>query len=110
MLIFDCQAKEFSRSAVARDSDFTTNLQERGTFYMPPSTSSSKAVEFDDSIERRATATPRGRKVRGALVIQFAANDGVQLADAAELVKPWVDGIDLNCGTPFRLSYCPQPR
>jgi tRNA-dihydrouridine synthase 4 len=32
------------------------------------------------------------------MIMQFAANDGVQLADAAELVKPWVDGIDLNCG------------
>ena len=65
---------------------------------MPPSTSSGKLSEFDDSTEPRAKIPSRGRKVRGALIVQFAANDGVQLADAAELVKPWVDGIDLNCG------------
>lgn len=36
--------------------------------------------------------------MKGRLIIQFAANDPVQLADASELAKPWVDGIDLNCG------------
>lgn len=41
------------------------------------------------------------RKVRGSLFAQFAANDGTQLADAVELVKPWVDGIDINCGASF---------
>lgn len=38
------------------------------------------------------------RKVKGRLLIQFAANDPVQLAEASELAKPYVDGIDLNCG------------
>jgi hypothetical protein len=59
------------------------------------------AVELDDSPEPRgilSTPRRRKRKVRGSLIVQFAANDGQQLADAAELVKPWVDGIDLNCG------------
>lgn len=37
--------------------------------------------------------------------MQFAANDAVQLADAAELVKPWVDGIDLNCGWSVSILY-----
>lgn len=101
-------AKEFSRSAIARDSDFSTNLSERGTFYMnrstttSTSTSSSLPIEFDHSFEARLPSeeelNKKKRKIRGSLIVQFAANDGVQLADAAELVKPYVDGIDLNCG------------
>lgn len=95
-------AKEFSRSAIARDSDFSTNSLERGTFYMEEVRRGAPIVELDDSPEPRgilSTPRRRKRKVRGSLIVQFAANDGQQLADAAELVKPWVDGIDLNCGT-----------
>jgi tRNA-dihydrouridine synthase 4 len=36
------------------------------------------------------------------LVAQFAAKDPVTLGRAAEMVFPYVDGVDLNCG-------CPQP-
>ncbi|KAG9291595.1 hypothetical protein G9A89_022014 [Geosiphon pyriformis] len=36
------------------------------------------------------------------LIIQFAAHNGKDLADAAELVAPYVNGIDLNCGCPQR--------
>lgn len=43
--------------------------------------------------------------MRGALIVQFAANEGVHLADAAELVAPWVDGIDLNCGCPQKWAF-----
>ncbi|RKP36261.1 hypothetical protein BJ085DRAFT_23473 [Dimargaris cristalligena] len=39
------------------------------------------------------------------LIVQFAANDGVHLADAAELVSPWVDGFDINCGCPQKWAY-----
>lgn len=95
------RAKEFSRSAIARDSDFSTNSLERGTFYMEEVRRAAPIVELDDSPESRgilSTPRRRKRKVRGSLIVQFAANDGQQLADAAELVKPWVDGIDLNCG------------
>ncbi|KAJ1651034.1 tRNA dihydrouridine synthase [Dispira simplex] len=42
------------------------------------------------------------------LVVQFAANNGVHLADAAELVAPWVDAIDINCGCPQRWAYAEQ--
>ncbi|KAJ1981214.1 tRNA dihydrouridine synthase [Dimargaris xerosporica] len=42
------------------------------------------------------------------LVVQFAANDSAHLADAAELVAPWVDGIDINCGCPQRWAYAEQ--
>jgi len=34
------------------------------------------------------------------LVAQFAANNAQDFADAAELVLPYVDGVDLNCGCP----------
>uniref|UniRef100_A0A8C4QE81 Dihydrouridine synthase 4 like n=1 Tax=Eptatretus burgeri TaxID=7764 RepID=A0A8C4QE81_EPTBU len=36
------------------------------------------------------------------LVVQFAASNGKDLADAAEIVIPFADGIDLNCGCPQR--------
>ncbi|SCZ94789.1 BZ3500_MvSof-1268-A1-R1_Chr12-1g03659 [Microbotryum saponariae] len=96
-------AQEFSRSAIARDSDFSTNTLERGTFWMTPKVNHIPVQEWDSSPERRseeplARKARRGqRRVRGNLVAQFAANDATQLADAAELIKPWVDGIDLNC-------------
>jgi len=38
------------------------------------------------------------RRVRGSLIAQFAASDPVHLATAAELIRPYVDAIDLNCG------------
>ncbi|KAI9027579.1 hypothetical protein CLU79DRAFT_739820 [Phycomyces nitens] len=34
------------------------------------------------------------------VVVQFAANNGPDLAAAAELVAPYVGGIDINCGCP----------
>ncbi|KAJ1650075.1 tRNA dihydrouridine synthase [Dispira simplex] len=43
-----------------------------------------------------------------SLAVQFAANNGVHLADAAELVAPWVDAIDINCGCPQRWAYAEQ--
>ncbi|KAG0163408.1 tRNA-dihydrouridine(20a/20b) synthase [NAD(P)+]-like protein [Apophysomyces sp. BC1034] len=36
------------------------------------------------------------------VVVQFAASNGVDLAAAAELVAPYVGGIDINCGCPQR--------
>ncbi|EUC57187.1 tRNA-dihydrouridine synthase-like protein [Rhizoctonia solani AG-3 Rhs1AP] len=78
-------AAEFSRSAIARHSDFTTSSEERGHFSL---------------MEKGAGG--RVRHVRGSLVAQFAANDPKAFADACELIQPHVDGVDLNCG-------CPQP-
>ncbi|CAL1279190.1 unnamed protein product [Larinioides sclopetarius] len=34
------------------------------------------------------------------LIVQFAANNGVDLADATEIVCRYSDGVDLNCGCP----------
>lgn len=75
----------------------------------------SPVAEWDDAPERRGIHSTVGgrmkrqRKVRGRLLIQFAANDPVQLADAAELAKPWTDGIDLNCGVLSSSLYSPLP-
>ena len=66
-------AHEFIRSQVARDSDFTTCPLER-------------------------YATTNGKQ--HALLAQFASSDPTEFARAAELIAPWVDGIDLNCGCP----------
>ncbi|KAJ1307670.1 hypothetical protein OPQ81_001763 [Rhizoctonia solani] len=78
-------AAEFSRSAIARHSDFTTSAEERGRFSL---------------LEKEGGG--RVRHIRGCLVAQFAANDPKAFADACELIHPHVDGVDLNCG-------CPQP-
>ncbi|ORX68910.1 FMN-linked oxidoreductase [Linderina pennispora] len=39
------------------------------------------------------------------VVVQFAAHDPVDLAQAAQLVAPYCDGIDLNCGCPQKWAY-----
>lgn len=36
------------------------------------------------------------------LIVQFAANNGVDLALASQLIYRWCDGVDLNCGCPQR--------
>lgn len=82
-------ATEFSRNARARDSDFSTNDAERYTYDL-------------------ADAHGRTHRVRGALVCQLASSTAGPLADAAELVQPYVDGIDLNCGCPQPWAYAEQ--
>jgi len=66
-------AHEFIRSHIARDSDFTTCRLEK-------------------------EATPNGRK--HVLVAQFASSDPEEFARAADLISPWCDGVDINCGCP----------
>jgi len=66
-------AHEFNRSHIARDSDFTTH-----------------------PLEREPTADGR----QHAVIAQFAASDPQEFARAAELIAPWVDGVNLNCGCP----------
>ena len=36
------------------------------------------------------------------LIAQFAANNALDFASAAEIAYPYVDGVDLNCGCPQR--------
>ncbi|XP_070397291.1 tRNA-dihydrouridine(20a/20b) synthase [NAD(P)+]-like isoform X2 [Dermacentor albipictus] len=42
------------------------------------------------------------------LIVQFAANNATDLANAAELVYRYSDGVDLNCGCPQRktVDFC----
>jgi tRNA-dihydrouridine synthase 4 len=49
--------------------------------------------------------TPNSQLVRGVLLAQFASPNGPSLADAAELIAPYVDGLDLNCGCPQKWAY-----
>ncbi|KAK5137486.1 hypothetical protein LTR08_008464 [Meristemomyces frigidus] len=67
-------AHEFLRSSVARDSDFTTS-----------------------PLERQPTAHDSRPHL---LIAQFASSEPEEFARAAELIAPWVDGVDLNCGCP----------
>ncbi|KAJ1960786.1 tRNA dihydrouridine synthase [Dipsacomyces acuminosporus] len=39
------------------------------------------------------------------VVVQFAAHDPVDLAQAAQLIAPYTDGIDLNCGCPQKWAW-----
>ncbi|KAK4620056.1 tRNA-dihydrouridine(20a/20b) synthase [NAD(P)+] [Fulvia fulva] len=66
-------AHEFNRSHIARASDFTTH-----------------------PIESQPTSDGREH----AVIAQFAASDPTEFARAAELISPWVDGVNLNCGCP----------
>lgn len=88
-------ASEFSRNQQARDADFSTHAEERGVFTMRP----------DYGYMRKGDAPVC---VRGALVCQLAASTPAPLADAAELISPFVDGVDLNCGCPQAWAYSEQ--
>lgn len=66
-------AHEFTRSHIARDSDFTTH-----------------------PLEREPTSDGREH----VLIAQFASSGLNDFARASELIAPWVDGVNLNCGCP----------
>jgi tRNA-dihydrouridine synthase 4 len=67
-------AHEFTRSHIARDSDFTTHPQER-------------------------QATPHDGR-QHVLIAQFASSSPEEFVRASTLIEPWVDGVNLNCGCP----------
>lgn len=139
-------AQEFSRSQMARVSDFSTSSTERGVFWVEPKRSGGDgqtrpsardsgpehagpsvqpqepsagkegyvggdARHADDSgLPSRLPPsfkppTKHSQLVRGRLVAQFASPNAASLADAAELVSPYVDSIDLNCGCPQKWAY-----
>lgn len=66
-------AHEYIRSYVARDSDFTTSQR-----------------------EREPTADSRDH----ILIAQFASSEPEEFARASDMISPWVDGVNLNCGCP----------
>lgn len=119
-------AREFSRTEAARNSEFSTNQYERGTYILLPGVeegsesaqrvlASSKSSEDEENgsageRERESLAQQQKKakqtvRVRGALVAQFASPEPTPFADASELIGPYVDGVDLNCGCPQSWAY-----
>ncbi|SPC65705.1 related to tRNA dihydrouridine synthase [Ustilago sp. UG-2017b] len=116
-------AREFSRTEAARNSEFSTNQFERGTYDLLPGTiegseSAQRVLKSPgshingtaDEIQREKLASERKAskqrvRVRGALIAQFASPEPEPFADASELIGPFVDGVDLNCGCPQSWAY-----
>ncbi|XP_049331083.1 B-cell receptor-associated protein 29 isoform X2 [Astyanax mexicanus] len=59
------------------------------------------AADFMRSVKARDSEFTTNNSDR-PLIIQFAAKDAQTLADAACVVAPFSDGVDLNCGCPQR--------
>lgn len=111
-------AEEFSRSQTARVSDFSSSVNERGVFWLEPRKGGGSVNGSGSDGTRKWTAgrsnrlphslappTPRSELVRGLLIAQMASPNAASLADAAELISPYVDGVDLNCGCPQKWAY-----
>lgn len=109
-------SREFSRNQTARDADFTTSQLERAIFEVvhpdpsnesdsPPSQPILKNWHPSQSQNQDEETRKTPRLVRGSLIAQFAANDPVHLAEASELIRPYVDAIDINCGCPQKWAY-----
>ncbi|GFO43578.1 tRNA-dihydrouridine synthase [Plakobranchus ocellatus] len=56
---------------------------------------------FVRSIKARDTEFTTSKDDR-PLIVQFAAKNSDEFASAAEIVAPFSDGVDLNCGCPQR--------
>ncbi|XP_069004072.1 uncharacterized protein [Embiotoca jacksoni] len=59
------------------------------------------AADFLRSVKARDSEFTTNERDR-PLIVQFAAHDAQSLADAACVVAPFSDGVDLNCGCPQR--------
>ncbi|XP_068440353.1 B-cell receptor-associated protein 29-like isoform X2 [Clinocottus analis] len=59
------------------------------------------AADFLRSVKARDSEFTTNKSDR-PLIVQFAAHDAQSLADAACVVAPFSDGVDLNCGCPQR--------
>uniref|UniRef100_UPI003AAA5FB9 refilin-B isoform X1 n=2 Tax=Centroberyx gerrardi TaxID=166262 RepID=UPI003AAA5FB9 len=59
------------------------------------------AADFMRSVKARDSEFTTNESDR-PLIVQFAASDAQTLADAACVVAPFSDGVDLNCGCPQR--------
>ncbi|XP_072181639.1 tRNA-dihydrouridine(20a/20b) synthase [NAD(P)+]-like isoform X1 [Diadema setosum] len=56
---------------------------------------------FVNSVKARDSEFTTNQRDR-PLIVQFAASNAKDLADAAEIIAPYADGVDLNCGCPQR--------
>ncbi|XP_034461223.1 B-cell receptor-associated protein 29-like isoform X2 [Hippoglossus hippoglossus] len=59
------------------------------------------AADFIRSVKARDSEFTTNERDR-PLIVQFAAHDAQTLTDAACVVAPFSDGVDLNCGCPQR--------
>lgn len=123
-------AEEFSRSQTARVSDFSSSVNERGVFWLDPATpygaaaaaaapaapappKKNKKSRFINTPSRGSNRlppsptppTPSSELVRGLLIAQLASPNAASLADASELMAPYVDGVDINCGCPQKWAF-----
>lgn len=95
-------ASDFIQSTKARDSEFTTNQRELPVCSIRFNLDALNVlvVTAEESFPNKcfcfALADDR------PLIVQFAANNAQTLADAACIVAPFSDGVDLNCGCPQR--------
>ena len=80
----------FIQSSKARDNEFTT-ADGKCSSYM--------YLSLKLGMTNKSCLLPEGDR---PLVVQFAAHDAKEFADAAELIAPFADGVDLNCGCPQR--------
>lgn len=78
-------AESFINSAKARDIEFTTCEGNCASMSL-------------SSHERTSLHSPEDRP----LVAQFAAKTAQEFAEAAAMIAPYVDAVDLNCGCPQR--------
>ncbi|BEI79989.1 hypothetical protein CcaverHIS002_0105180 [Cutaneotrichosporon cavernicola] len=88
-------AEEFSRSQQARVSDLSTSSDERGVFWMEPR-------RHPPRVEPGALGALEALRISDE---RDADGPRPPLADAAELIAPHIDGLDINCGCPQRWAY-----
>ena len=113
-------AEEFSRSQTARISDFSTSVNERGVFWVEPRKTPLGQSGSSTAHPHRSYQSPKphnrlpptarpptkdSQLVRGLLLAQFASPNAASLADAAELIAPYIDGLDINCGCPQKWAF-----
>jgi len=60
------------------------------------------ADAFVKSVKARDSDLTTDPVLDRPLIAQFAAKDDLELGAAAEIVRPFCDGVDLNCGCPQR--------
>uniref|UniRef100_A0ACB8FRF8 tRNA-dihydrouridine(20a/20b) synthase [NAD(P)+]-like protein n=1 Tax=Sphaerodactylus townsendi TaxID=933632 RepID=A0ACB8FRF8_9SAUR len=91
-------AADFVRSVKARHSEFTTHqaLSKLLTELGP------HMVAFRQLYISQHSPKPMFLSCDHPLIVQFAAKEAQVLADAACIISPFADGIDINCGCPQR--------
>lgn len=103
-------AADFMRSVKARDSEFTTSEREyqralsQSIVWLAaanPLCKDGNAYKLPYCYNFFCLSSSGDRP----LIVQFAAHDAQTLADAACVVAPFSDGVDLNCGCPQRCNY-----